>query len=152
QVAPIDTIIEKHTYARVVSHEIEEEDSVGSASSLSATNREDVLTLNPASAPEKQRSSRVVIIIAILVLVAAALIFVYSKGSRATPASTSRGRKTLLRLTQNDVMDHSPVWSPDGGKIAFCSNRDGTKEIYVMDTDGSNVKRLTNNMSDDEGP
>src|ERR1051325_423201 len=49
QVAPIDeidTIIEKHTYARVISRELEEdEESAASASSLSATDREDVLTL-----------------------------------------------------------------------------------------------------------
>jgi TolB protein len=45
-----------------------------------------------------------------------------------------------------------PDWSPDGGRIAFHSNRDtepsGTppsrgSEIYVMDADGSNVQRLT---------
>lgn len=31
------------------------------------------------------------------------------------------------------------------GKIAFVSDRDGNQEIYVMDPDGSNVVRLTNN-------
>ncbi len=31
------------------------------------------------------------------------------------------------------------------GKIAFTSNRDGNYEIYVMNPDGSNVARLTNN-------
>jgi Tol biopolymer transport system component len=41
-----------------------------------------------------------------------------------------------------------PVWSPDGGKIAFSSGvqfPDGEWEsnIYVIDADGSNVQRLT---------
>ncbi len=40
-------------------------------------------------------------------------------------------------------------WSPDGNQIAFTSNRDGSPEgwdgndIYVMDADGSNIRRLT---------
>jgi Tol biopolymer transport system component len=36
-----------------------------------------------------------------------------------------------------------PVWSPDGSKLAFVSNRDGTHEIYVMESDGSNQTRAT---------
>jgi Tol biopolymer transport system component len=31
------------------------------------------------------------------------------------------------------------------GKIAFTSDRDGNKEIYVMDADGENLTRTTNN-------
>jgi Tol biopolymer transport system component len=34
------------------------------------------------------------------------------------------------------------------GKIAFVSDRDGNPEIYVMDADGSNQMRLTNNFSE----
>ena len=37
-------------------------------------------------------------------------------------------------------------------KIAFASNRDGNFEIYVMDTDGRNPVRLTNNSASDSGP
>jgi len=36
-----------------------------------------------------------------------------------------------------------PVFSPDGSRIAFMSNRDGNNEIYVMNKDGSGVRRLT---------
>ncbi len=36
-----------------------------------------------------------------------------------------------------------PVWSPDGEQIVFASTRDGQNEIYVMDADGSNHRRLT---------
>jgi len=37
-------------------------------------------------------------------------------------------------------------------KIAFCSERDGDVEIYVMDADGSEQKNLTNNPAIDEEP
>ncbi len=37
-------------------------------------------------------------------------------------------------------------------RIAFHSDRDGNPEIYVMDADGSNVTRLTNDPADDGFP
>ena len=36
--------------------------------------------------------------------------------------------------------------------IAFVSGRDGDREIYVMDADGSNVRQLTVNTDDDGQP
>ncbi len=41
---------------------------------------------------------------------------------------------------------------PASGKIAFASDRDGNLEIYVMDADGSNVARLTDNPGPDITP
>jgi RHS repeat-associated protein len=37
-------------------------------------------------------------------------------------------------------------------KIAFASNRDGSAQIYTMNTDGGNQTRLTNNGTNDESP
>jgi Tol biopolymer transport system component len=48
--------------------------------------------------------------------------------------------------------DDDPVWSPDGKLIAFVSNRDGNDEIYVMNADGSNQRRLTDTPSSDSEP
>jgi Tol biopolymer transport system component len=40
--------------------------------------------------------------------------------------------------------DSSPTWSPDGRYIAFQSDREGeSQEIWVMEADGSNPRRLT---------
>ena len=59
---------------------------------------------------------------------------------------------TLTRISSDTGLPPWPVWSPDGKRIAFTSNRDGNDEIYVMSPDGSNVKRLTNNAADDQWP
>ena len=46
-----------------------------------------------------------------------------------------------------EAPDYSPLWSPDSRKLAFLSTRDGNPEIYVMDADGGNLKRLTESES-----
>ena len=60
-----------------------------------------------------------------------------------TPARAVHGR-----ATQNWL----PSWSPDGTQIAFMSNRDGNSELYIMNRDGSGVRRLTNNPAIDTTP
>ena len=43
-----------------------------------------------------------------------------------------------------------PVWSPDGQRIAFNSNRDENWNIYVVNADRSSTEvRLTNDPQDD---
>ena len=45
-----------------------------------------------------------------------------------------------------------PDFSPDARQIVFRSGRDGNHEIYVMDTDGNNLRRLTNDDATDTMP
>ena len=42
-----------------------------------------------------------------------------------------------------------PTWSSDGRQIAFTTFRDGNGEIYAIDVDGTNLRRLTNNAAFD---
>lgn len=65
-------------------------------------------------------------------------------GSPDIYKSTLDGR-TLTRLTRatKGELNVEPAVSPDGSKIAFSSDRTGQAMIYVMNSDGSNVKRLT---------
>jgi dipeptidyl aminopeptidase/acylaminoacyl peptidase len=52
---------------------------------------------------------------------------------------------TARRLTANKASDSSPVWSPDGTRLAFVSKRDADKaaQIYVMPVDGGEAERVT---------
>jgi TolB protein len=50
------------------------------------------------------------------------------------------------------INNYLPVFSPDGSKIAFMSSRDGNPEIYVMNRDGSGVRRLTTHPNGDVTP
>jgi len=55
-------------------------------------------------------------------------------------------------LTNNAAADDSPAWSPDGTKIAFVTGRDGNREIYLMNPDGSGQVNLTNSPAFESTP
>lgn len=55
-----------------------------------------------------------------------------------------------VRVTNHLSSDYWPSLSPDGSKVAFHSKRDGSREIYVIDADGSNPVRLTHNNEDQD--
>jgi serine/threonine-protein kinase len=46
-------------------------------------------------------------------------------------------RETLTRLTFGPAADGTPVWSPDGRRIAFASQRKGPYNVYWQAADGS---------------
>ena len=48
-----------------------------------------------------------------------------------------------VRLTYSPALEVSPTWSPNGYEIAFTSDRTGAPQVYVMDREGSNLRRLT---------
>jgi Tol biopolymer transport system component len=49
----------------------------------------------------------------------------------------------LKRLTRAKGYNAEGSYSADGKHIVFCSNRDGNLELYIMDADGKNVRKLT---------
>src|SRR5262249_55115565 len=50
--------------------------------------------------------------------------------------------KNPSNLTQNEVFDADPAWSPDGKQIAFASSRKGVIHLFVMGPDGSGQQEL----------
>lgn len=49
----------------------------------------------------------------------------------------------VRELTNGSWRDGSPVWSPDGSKIAFLSDRDGTNQIHILWPETGEVAQLT---------
>lgn len=47
------------------------------------------------------------------------------------------------RITTDQAHDTRPVWSPDGKRLAFASDRDGSQDVYIVDANGGEPVRLT---------
>ena len=54
--------------------------------------------------------------------------------------------KTKHISTRNRYDCYNPTVSPDGKTIAYVSARDGDWEIYLIDADGKNERRITNDI------
>jgi TolB protein len=65
------------------------------------------------------------------------------------PAGGGRPKKVSAQRGMNT----GASWSPDGSKLAITLSKDGNPEIYIINaTDGSVVKRLTNDKAIDTSP
>jgi len=51
--------------------------------------------------------------------------------------------RTFSRVTYHPAIDTSPCFSPSGENIAFISDRAGLPQVYIMDRNGVNIRRLT---------
>ena len=59
----------------------------------------------------------------------------------------------LVNLTpDSDANDALPDFSPDGRRIVFRSRRGGNADIYLMNADGGDVRRLTHHEATDTMP
>jgi Tol biopolymer transport system component len=67
----------------------------------------------------------------------------------------------VVRLTNSAGKSDAPSWSKDGKQIVFSSTRDAANpatlnvedvELYIMNVDGTGVRRLTNNTAADGSP
>jgi len=48
----------------------------------------------------------------------------------------------LIQVTVSPGTDLEPVWSPDSEDLIFASDRVGTKELFQIGANGSDVERL----------
>ena len=47
------------------------------------------------------------------------------------------------RITDGLPFDAQPRWSPDGRKIVYVTDKDGSDDVWVIDADGKNPKQIT---------
>jgi Tol biopolymer transport system component len=79
------------------------------------------------------------------------------KGSRLLFVMQSDGRaQTQLTFSTSSIPpnDLAPAWSPDSQQIAFTSMRGNSTyaEIYVINANGTGLRRLTNTLEEDIDP
>jgi Tol biopolymer transport system component len=78
------------------------------------------------------------------------LAFVSERDGNLELYAINRDGRGLKRLTDDFALDDHPAWSSDGKRIAFCSTRQPSASpgqawnaIYVMNADGSGVRRVS---------
>jgi TolB protein len=78
----------------------------------------------------------------------------WSPDGRSLVAETEQDDRTDIAIIQIDHANNivaditvqnsfSPAWSPDGEKVLLMSERDGKLGSYIMNNDGTNIRRLT---------
>ena len=82
------------------------------------------------------------------------VMFVSNRNDSNYEIYTINGSSMVARLTFTPENEGRPAYSPDGTKIAFgrASGNASTSEIWVMNADGTNQVRLTNNSVEDNRP
>ena len=50
-------------------------------------------------------------------------------------------RRALSRLTTDASTDNNAIWSPDGSRIVFSSDRNGVLDLYEMSATGGGSER-----------
>ena len=61
-------------------------------------------------------------------------------------------RGSFTRFTVDPGLDQFPLWSPDGARIAFSSNRKGTLNLYLKPTSGASAEELLLETPNPKGP
>lgn len=58
----------------------------------------------------------------------------------------------IMQITNDPAHDVTPVFSPDGSKIAFASDRSGNWDLYIVDIQGGRPVQITNEPTQDLSP
>jgi len=66
--------------------------------------------------------------------------------------NASLAKEDAVQLTSEDTEEGSPAWNPDGTKIAYTIKDENGISIWVMNSEGTNKKKLTSGNYPDWSP
>ena len=73
-----------------------------------------------------------------------------STSPKSSPIPPASGGSNSL--TFNQGVDIAPSWSTTGREIVFTSDRGGTTQIYIMDAEGGNLRRISEGANHHDAP
>ena len=76
---------------------------------------------------------------------------VKARGQFLLQIADSDGQNAATALTSTEPII-SPVWSPDGRKLAVVLSKDGFSQLYSVNADGSGLQRITSSSGIDTEP
>jgi len=62
------------------------------------------------------------------------------------------GLATMTQLTDDPASEVQAVFSSNGKRVAFCSDRSGNWDVYAVDTTGGNLRQLTDDPAPEMHP
>ncbi len=65
---------------------------------------------------------------------------------------TDPGATVNVPLVTHPRSDEAPAWAPNSRKLVFSSKRRGSSDLYVIDVNGDNLRRLTRSRGEDTAP
>ncbi|MDZ4843800.1 MAG: Tol-Pal system beta propeller repeat protein TolB [Hyphomicrobium aestuarii] len=71
------------------------------------------------------------------------LVMSVSSGANTSIYEVDLRSRQFRQLTQTNGLDTGPCYSPDGREIVFESDREGTQQLYIMNSDGSGLRRIS---------
>jgi TolB protein len=77
------------------------------------------------------------------------LLAIFVSSERTLPSQDAAGHK-IRRLTH--IINSYPSPSPNGGRIAFASNRSGEFQIFIMNSDGTGLLQVTHDTGGNVTP
>ena len=60
--------------------------------------------------------------------------------------------QSVVQITATGARNRTGTWAPDGQRVAFGSNRTGTWQLWLMQSDGSGARQLTSDSNAVGGP
>ncbi len=85
-------------------------------------------------------------------LTAGSLVYEHHGEDRVNIHRYVAGDPEPVPLTSHRANDLRPRWSPDGTRVAFHSDLEGSNDIFIVNADGSGLRRITDHPGEDFDP